>query len=249
MGFFDLPDREPDDDELDVDDQEDSFDGLRPGAWVAGVVPLELVVARSDQAAVVVSRISAYPDGFELTVNSHLRRTVKRTRRHRAYHPMMWHGMAEPGEPLPDELLRFGLAWPDGGRATTLDGWDRSWPDATEPAHGLESHSGSGSDHEYSEEYWAWPLPGPGPLEFVVEWPAFDIVRPPRPLTAGCSSKRPSGPIPSGPRMREGTATSRAEPSCVPLTRLVAMRAARSWTADTKSMLPDITSRRGHRIT
>ena len=175
MGFFDLPDRGSDDDALDVDDEEDGFDGLRPAAWIAGVVPLELVVARSDQAAVVVSRISAYRDGFELRVNSFLRRSVKRSRRQRAHHPMMWHALGEPGAPLPDELLRFGLAWPDGGRATNLDGWGRSWPDATEPTHGLESHSGGGSDHEYSMEYWAWPLPGPGPLGLVVEWPAFGI--------------------------------------------------------------------------
>lgn len=103
----------------------------------SGVVPVELVVARSDEAAVVVSRIGAYPDGFELTVNSYRRRSVKWTRQHRVHHPMMRPDMGEPGEPLPDELLRFGLAWPDGGRATNLDGWGRSWPDATEPAHGL----------------------------------------------------------------------------------------------------------------
>lgn len=175
MGFFDLPDREPEDDELDVDDEEDDFEGLRPATWIAGVVPLELVIARSDRAAVVVSRISAYPDGFELTVNSYLHRSVKRTRRRHVQHPMMWHDMGEPGEPLPDEMLRFGLAWPDGGRATNLDAWGRSWRDATEPAHGLESHSGGGSDREYSQEYWAWPLPGSGPLALVVEWPAFDI--------------------------------------------------------------------------
>lgn len=175
MGFFDLPDREPDDDELDVDDEEEGFADRWPGAWIAGVVPVELVVARSDRAAVVVTRISAYPDGFELTMSSYLHRSVKRTRRQHLHHPMMWDDIGEPGEPLPDELLRFGLMWPDGGRATNLDGWGRSWPDATEPAHGLESHSGSGSDREYSQEYWAWPLPGAGPLEMVAEWPAFGI--------------------------------------------------------------------------
>ena len=58
-------------------------------------------------------------------------------------------------------------------RRTSMGG--RSWPDATEPAHGLESQSGGGSDREYSQEYWAWPLPGSGPLGLVVEWPAFDI--------------------------------------------------------------------------
>jgi len=175
MGFFEVPEPEPDDDELDSEDEDDGYDDLRPAAWVAGVVPVELVVARSAQAAVVVSRVAAFPDGFELIVNSYVHRSVKRRRRPDLRHPMMWHGMGEPGEPLPDELLRFGVAWPDGGRATNIDDWGRSWPDATEAAHGLESYGGGGSDREYSQEYWAWPLPGAGPVGFVVEWPAFGI--------------------------------------------------------------------------
>ncbi len=61
MGFFDLAEREPDDDELDEGDDE-GFGDLRPAAWVPGVVPVELVVARSEQAAVVVGRIAASPD-------------------------------------------------------------------------------------------------------------------------------------------------------------------------------------------
>lgn len=174
MGFFDLPALEPDDDELDGDDDED-YEGMRPAAWIPGVVPVELLLARSDEAAVVLSRLSAFPDGVEFSVNSYLRRSVKRSRRARLHHPMMWHGIAEPGEPIPPEILRFGVAWPDGGRATNIGDWGRSWPDATEPGHGLDSHGGGGSDREYSQQYWAWPLPAAGPLRFVVEWPAFGI--------------------------------------------------------------------------
>ncbi len=176
MGFFDLPDLEPGDDELDAEEEDDhGYEGRRPAAWMPGVVPVELVVARSDEAAVVLSRISAFPDGFEFTVNSYLRRSVKRNRRGHPHHPMMWHGMVDPGKPVPDEILRFGVAWPDGGRATNLGGWGRNERDATEPAHGLETHSGGGSDREYSQQYWAWPLPTSGPLRFVVAWPAFGI--------------------------------------------------------------------------
>jgi hypothetical protein len=173
MGFFDLPGLEPEDDELDDDD--DGYEGARPAAWIAGVVPVALIVARSDEAAVALSHLAAFPDGFEFTVNSYLHRSVKRSRRAHLHHPMMWHGMVEPGGLMPDEILRFGVAWPDGGRATNLGDWGRSWPDATEPAHGLDSCSGGGSDREYSQQYWAWPLPATGPLRFVVEWPAFGI--------------------------------------------------------------------------
>lgn len=173
-GLFDLPEFEAEDD-LDTDDEDDDFEGLRPATWIPGVVPAELLVARSEQAAVVVSRPSAYPEGFELTVKSYVRRSTGRGRRRHLHHPMMWHDAGERGGAVPDEVLRFGVARPDGGRATSLDDWCRHWPDATEPAHRLESQSGGGSDREYSQEYWAWPLPGTGPLQFVTEWPAFGI--------------------------------------------------------------------------
>ena len=173
MGFFDLPEHDPEDDDLEPDEDEE-FDDGRPGPWVGGVVPVELLIAQSEEAAVTVSRIVAYPDGFELTVNSYLRRSVRRARRRR-HHPMMWHDYGEPGEPIPEEFLRIGVAWPDGGRATNLEQWGRLWPDATEPAHGLEEHGGGGSTEEYSHEFWAWPLPDGGPLRIVVEWPAFGI--------------------------------------------------------------------------
>ena len=166
MGFFDVPEPEPEDD---LDD-EDAFDDARPAAWIGGVVPLQLVVARSDEAAVVVSRVVAFPEGFELTLNTYVHRSVPRRRAQFLHHPY-WHDEGRPR----DQLLRFGIAWPDGGRATNMEGWGKSWPDATEPAHGLDEHGGGGSDREYSLEYWAWPLPGAGELRFVVEWPAFGI--------------------------------------------------------------------------
>lgn len=123
----------------------------------------------------VMSRISAYPDGIDFTVSSYLHRSVNRRRRRYLHQPMMLHDIAEPGEPIPEELLRFGLIWPDGGRATNLDDWGRSRQDATEPTHGLEFDGGGGSDSERSQDYWAWPLPGPGQLRIVIEWPAFGI--------------------------------------------------------------------------
>ena len=165
MGFFEMP--EPEDD-LEDEEEDDFFDDHAP--WTGGVVPLDLVVARSDQAAVVVTHISAFPDGFAFTVESYLHRSVPR-RRARIVHPH-WD---DDGEARRDEVLRFGLSWPDGGRATNIDSWGRRWPDATEPAHGLEENGGGGSDRHYSWEFWAWPLPGPGQLRFVVEWPAFGI--------------------------------------------------------------------------
>jgi hypothetical protein len=171
MGFFQLP--EPTDDDRFAEDDDDEFDD--PTAhWVGGVVPVEVVVARSDKAAVVVRGIVAYPDGFAFTLESFLHRSVRRRRRGHRPFPVFgqW---SDEDETIGDEMLRFGVSWPDGGRATNLDYWGPGWPDATEPAHGLEEGSGGGSDRHYSWEYWAWPLPTDGELQFVCEWPAYGI--------------------------------------------------------------------------
>jgi len=172
MGFFELPERDPEEDDLEPDQPDDL---PRTAPWTAGVVPLELVVARSAEAAVLASRVAAYPDGFELTLDSHVRPTVPRRRRQRWY-GSMWDPNVAPDDPVPDTLLRFGLAWPDGGRATNLDRWGRGWAhDATEPTHGLDEQGGGGSDSAYTQHYWCWPLPTEGELRVIVEWPAFGI--------------------------------------------------------------------------
>jgi len=171
MGFFHIPDPTDDDDTL-LDDDEDEFDP--PTAqWIGGVVPVEVVVARSDQAAVVVRSLVAYPDGFAFTLDAFLHRSVKLKRDRRG--PFHHHDPWGDDGPIGDETLRFGISWPDGGRATNLDRWGRGWEDATEPAHGLESGSSGGGGREYSWEYWAWPLPVEGELRFICEWPGFKI--------------------------------------------------------------------------
>ncbi|MDQ6727925.1 MAG: hypothetical protein M3066_17445 [Actinomycetota bacterium] len=174
MRFFDRPQPDPDDASGEEDDafgeEDDAFDGLRPAAWVGGVVPLDIVIARSAEAAVVATRMSAFPEGFELTVDSYLHRSVSRRRASRVHR----HGWMDDDEPR-DELLRFGIAWPDGGRATDMGGRGPSRPDAAEPTHGMDPQNGGGSDREYSQTYWVWPLPGPGQLQFVAEWPAFGV--------------------------------------------------------------------------
>ena len=166
MPFFSLP-------AVDETADTDRFEDLEPAPWVGVAVPVEALMARSASAAVIIKRVAVYRDGFELTVAGLL-------------HPSVgpddgcvdrW-GMGRPGKPVPDEMLRVGLAWPDGGRATNLDEWGRMWSTDVEPeptAHGLETNGGSGSSFEMSHDYWAWPVPEAGPLQLVVEWPAYGI--------------------------------------------------------------------------
>jgi hypothetical protein len=174
--FFERPQGEQDDDDESFDeDFSDPHD-----RYLGGVVPLELLVARSDTAAIAIRNLVAFADGFEFNLKVWVRNPPRRRpgrRRPRFHGPILLelYDVAD-GEELPGEFLRFGIEFPDGARITNLDEspWSLS-PDATEPAHGMESRSGGGSDAEYEQEYWVWPLPTRGTLSFVCEWPAYDI--------------------------------------------------------------------------
>ena len=39
----------------------------------------------------------------------------------------------------------------------------------------LYPFAGGGAPHSFISRWWSWPLPPAGPLDFVCEWPAFDI--------------------------------------------------------------------------
>lgn len=163
------------------DDEDESFDSLNDfteprGRYLGGVVPVELLAARSESAAVGIRGLVAYPHGFEFTVVAWVR-SPKRPRRGRRFRPsILMSPMDFEDDEMPDEFLRFGLEFPDGASVTNLD--DPNWmmsSDATEPTHGMESHTGGGSDDHYKQEWWAWPLPTEGTLTFVCEWPAHGI--------------------------------------------------------------------------
>jgi hypothetical protein len=174
VSFFERPahngeDFEDDEDDLDSDEE-------LAAIHLGGVVPTELMLARSETAAVALGSILAFPDGFEFNLHVWTRgRTVRRRRF--GFSPVRLDlDDLEPDEPLPDELLRFGIEFPDGARVSNLDtpSWRLS-PDATEPQHGMSSSSGGGSDRDYHSEWWAWPLPNDGLVGFVCEWPLHGI--------------------------------------------------------------------------
>jgi hypothetical protein len=170
MGFFDVP--PPEDDEL-GEEQSDP-----EGRWLAGVLPVEQIIGRSDQAAVAVRRLSALPGRFDLDVVAWTRRPKPRRRGFPQREILLslnrwWATRAEDGS-LPAELVRFGIQFPDGGRATNVD-IDQRWPDASPPEHGLRSHGGSSSAGQAHHHISAWPVPAAGDLVLVCEWPAYGI--------------------------------------------------------------------------
>ena len=124
-----------------------------------------------------VSRLSVYPTGleFDLLANSapdagdevlnalllgplghHLRRCAV-------------------GSEIPDEMLRFGVEFADGRRATKTGGRGARRAD-TEPAGPvLNGGSGGGGGGRWRAAMFLWPLPPPGRLVLVCEWPAAGI--------------------------------------------------------------------------
>ena len=171
MGFFDdLPPPPPPPPEPEY----------RPPPWskpesvLAGVVDRELLLAHTDDTAVAVVGLLAYPNGFQFTVAAVLREEDRR----RPLDPMAHRWGYEPGEEAPPPtVLRVGVRFADG---TTLTNLGRRWPPfpvggGEPPGPLLVPQGGGGGGRRYDQDYWVWPLPPPGPLTFVCAWPARDV--------------------------------------------------------------------------
>ena len=154
-----------------------------PSNELGAPVPLRVVLARTDQVAVAVVGVTAYTTGVSLTLA--LRR--RSSRREEDFYPRMdlFDPLAlrrRPSDELPPELLRFGVQFADGRRATTLGGgtpWavGRGAAVEEEPSGPiLSSSGGGGNDREWTADYWLWPLPPPGTLTFAIEWPSEEIL-------------------------------------------------------------------------
>jgi len=87
-------------------------------------------------------------------------------------HLMMRRGLAGATE-LPPDLLRFGVEFSDGRRATTIERFRNSSDEPPEIAFMQRGGGGGGGSWEFS--FWIWPLPPAGPLTFAVEWPAEGV--------------------------------------------------------------------------
>jgi hypothetical protein len=123
---------------------------------VPGVVPVALLVARTDTHAVLVDGLLVYPTGFDFDL------AVRRRPGHPRHHsdPRVWHE------------LRLEVRFADG---RTADNDPRRWPhpsgdELPDPPLLYQSTSGPDGGH-----VWLWGLPPPGPLVFACQWPAEQI--------------------------------------------------------------------------
>ncbi len=136
---------------------------------------LELVLAQTEKVAVYVLTLLSYPTGFEFDVltiaadpwNDELDPMMFGPHRHYA----LRRGGQEEG--IPPELLRIGVQFADGSKATNTAGFHHD----QEPPPGPVMHpaGGGGGGGNWHQTQWVWPLPPPGPLSFVCEWPAAGI--------------------------------------------------------------------------
>jgi hypothetical protein len=125
-----------------------------PEGMVPGVVPVELLVARTDTRAVLVDNLLVYPTGFDFDLS------VRRHPRHRR-HSGLW-----------GDDLRLEVRFADGRSADNGPGrWPRPSGDQLPDAPLLyQSVSGPDGGH-----MWLWGLPPPGPLTFACQWPTEQI--------------------------------------------------------------------------
>jgi hypothetical protein len=147
---------------------------IGPPENVLGVaLPIRLLLARTESAAVLVQHVTVYPKGmhFELSIYRRSAPEDPTTDPWHAFH--MWRHTVRGGE-LPPELLRFGVQLADGSKATTL-GPHPYGPDRPPEHPVLLQHGGGGGGLRYDMGLWLWPLPPAGPLGFVVEWPSEGI--------------------------------------------------------------------------
>jgi hypothetical protein len=195
-----------------------------PRGMLPGVVAHTLVIAHNDRVAVCVTRLGAYPTGFEFELHA----MAAPDQDELDIDPLLFgphrHHRRRPGseQELPDDMLRFGVQFSDGRKATNTAGWHHD----DEPPAGPVMHEGGGSGGggDWRQDYWVWPLPPPGPLLFVCEWPALaipvtraeidaqlvlDAASRAQVLFPGAGEPRPAGPAGLHTRRSSGAGTSR----------------------------------------
>jgi hypothetical protein len=128
-----------------------------PQTEFPGIVPINtLELGRSEQAAIAITGMSAYSNGFEILVTALI-------------HPGRPGFDAETpdGGMLAHQPCQISLRLSDGRTVTSGRPHDDSEP--TGPL--LRLRGGGGTSHYRHSRWWAWPLPPRGPLEFLCHWP------------------------------------------------------------------------------
>jgi hypothetical protein len=144
-----------------------------PRAWdrpeeLPGIVPIDtLHLGRSERAAIAITGMWAYTNGFEILVTALI-------------HPDGPGFDAEtPNDPtLIIRPYRISVQLSDGRTITGERPRGDSGPTGPTGQDGpagpiMRPRGGGGTSHYQHSRWWVWPLPPSGPLKFICEWPSL----------------------------------------------------------------------------
>jgi hypothetical protein len=130
------------------------------------------MLIRTEQAAVAIGDVRAYPNGFEFT--AHVRMRGKDENEPVWHDPLDRHG--QRGSQPSGDVLRLGVLYADGRRSATTG---EHWPPPGETADPgrlfLQHNSSGGTARRWDAEFWVHPLPPEGPMTFVASWPEYGV--------------------------------------------------------------------------
>lgn len=145
-----------------------------PATQLPAIVPLRLLVYRSESIVVALEAARVYTSGVTLEVRWARRRTSETQSEWINATRGPW-GHPRPGWP---GSIRFGIQYPDGSKAFTDP--RPGMPPAVDfratpkgPVLHQAGGSSDGGDHDMQTgdfRLWAWLLPGPGAHRLYVEW-------------------------------------------------------------------------------
>jgi hypothetical protein len=130
------------------------------------------MLIRTEQAAVAIGSVRAYPNGFEFILHTRLRAEDETGY---GADPLEPHGPPLPGRQVPGEVLRLGVTYADGRRTATTAPHPLG-DDDTDPGRLVMLQGGSsGSPRTWDGDIWVHPLPPDGPVTFVASWPKHGV--------------------------------------------------------------------------
>lgn len=136
-------------------------------------VPTSTVLARSADAAVMLTSTLAYSTGTEFHLSIRVR--PRPDRRPKPLFQLMHR--ADFDETDPNQAFLLGVQFADGRRAMTSGRRGMPAPNDAddEQAVVLAFGNSSGSGNTYDLTLWMSPLPPPGPVTLVCRWPELGI--------------------------------------------------------------------------
>lgn len=141
----------------------------KPNNEMPGCVPIEAMLASSEDVAIFVCALSVYRHGVDLTVEV-------RARPGRPVNDQAdFLGSAIFGHGSEGQPLRLEVEFADGRRTSDVHVTEPSSGDPRQQQPRLWSSGGGGDDRSASASWFLTPLPPPGDLRIACAWPSRGV--------------------------------------------------------------------------